>query len=112
MPEAVRLFARGALSVDPENPRRILLAGRLRDMRADGEQAELSGHGIERAEPGEVQVKRALLSVSDKAGIVDFARGLSELGVELVSTGGTARALTDAGIAVRERSRTSPAFRR
>ncbi|MGH2904649.1 MAG: bifunctional phosphoribosylaminoimidazolecarboxamide formyltransferase/IMP cyclohydrolase [Solirubrobacteraceae bacterium] len=56
---------------------------------------------FERAEPGEVQVKRALLSVSDKAGIVDFARGLSELGVELVSTGGTARALADAGIEVR-----------
>jgi phosphoribosylaminoimidazolecarboxamide formyltransferase/IMP cyclohydrolase len=59
------------------------------------------GTGVERAEPGEVQVKRALLSVSDKAGIVDFARGLAELGVELVSTGGTARALADAGIATR-----------
>jgi phosphoribosylaminoimidazolecarboxamide formyltransferase/IMP cyclohydrolase len=56
---------------------------------------------VEQAAPGEVRVKRALLSVSDKAGIVDFARGLSELGVELVSTGGTARALADAGIAVR-----------
>jgi phosphoribosylaminoimidazolecarboxamide formyltransferase / IMP cyclohydrolase len=48
--------------------------------------------------PGEVQVRRALLSVSDKTGIVDFARGLAELGVELVSTGGTAGALADAGI--------------
>ena len=57
--------------------------------------------GIERAAPGEVRVRRALLSVSDKAGVVDFARGLSELGVELVSTGGTARALADAGIATR-----------
>ncbi len=57
--------------------------------------------GLERAAPGEVQVKRALLSVSDKTGIVDFARGLSELGVELVSTGGTARALADAGIQTR-----------
>jgi phosphoribosylaminoimidazolecarboxamide formyltransferase / IMP cyclohydrolase len=56
---------------------------------------------VERAAPGEVRVKRALLSVSDKIGVVDFARGLSELGVELVSTGGTARALADAGIAVR-----------
>ena len=37
-----------------------------------------------------MQVRRALLSVSDKRGIVDFARGLAELGVELVSTGGTA----------------------
>jgi phosphoribosylaminoimidazolecarboxamide formyltransferase / IMP cyclohydrolase len=48
--------------------------------------------------PGEVQVRRALLSVSDKTGIVDFARGLAELGVQLVSTGGTAGALADAGI--------------
>jgi phosphoribosylaminoimidazolecarboxamide formyltransferase/IMP cyclohydrolase len=48
--------------------------------------------------PGEVQVRRALLSVSDKTGIVDFARGLAELGVELISTGGTAGALADAGI--------------
>ncbi len=44
---------------------------------------------------------RALLSVSDKTGIVDFARGLAELGIELVSTGGTARVLEEAGIAVR-----------
>jgi phosphoribosylaminoimidazolecarboxamide formyltransferase / IMP cyclohydrolase len=56
---------------------------------------------IEQAEPGEVHVRRALLSVSDKGGIVDFARGLAELGVEIVSTGGTAAALTEAGIAVR-----------
>ena len=57
--------------------------------------------GIERAAPGEVRVRRALLSVSDKHGIVDFAQGLAELGVELVSTGGTARELAGAGVAVR-----------
>jgi phosphoribosylaminoimidazolecarboxamide formyltransferase/IMP cyclohydrolase len=57
--------------------------------------------GIERAEPGAVRVRRALLSVSDKTGIVDFARGLAELGVEIVSTGGTARELSAAGIEVR-----------
>ncbi|HMJ35729.1 MAG TPA: bifunctional phosphoribosylaminoimidazolecarboxamide formyltransferase/IMP cyclohydrolase [Baekduia sp.] len=51
--------------------------------------------------PGAVRIQRALLSVSDKRGIVDFARGLAELGVEIVSTGGTASALTDAGIEVR-----------
>ncbi len=45
-------------------------------------------------------LRRALLSVSDKTGIVDFARGLSDLGVQLVSTGGTARALRDAGLPV------------
>ncbi len=43
---------------------------------------------------------RALLSVSDKTGIVDVARGLASRGFELVSTGGTARALTEAGLAV------------
>jgi phosphoribosylaminoimidazolecarboxamide formyltransferase/IMP cyclohydrolase len=43
---------------------------------------------------------RALLSVSDKTGIVDLARGLAARGFELVSTGGTARALTGAGLAV------------
>jgi phosphoribosylaminoimidazolecarboxamide formyltransferase / IMP cyclohydrolase len=56
---------------------------------------------IEPAAPGAVRVRRALLSVSEKTGLVDFARGLSELGIELVSTGGTARALADAGIPVR-----------
>src|SRR5437763_3164593 len=56
---------------------------------------------MERAAPGEVRVRRALLSVSDKRGVVDFARGLQELGVELVSTGGTARELAAAGVAVR-----------
>src|SRR5919198_1754446 len=43
---------------------------------------------------------RALLSVSDKTGILDLARGLVAHGFQLVSTGGTARALADAGIAV------------
>src|SRR6266852_6985406 len=43
---------------------------------------------------------RALLSVSDKTGIVDLGRGLAARGFELVSTGGTARALAEAGLAV------------
>ncbi|MDA1184036.1 MAG: bifunctional phosphoribosylaminoimidazolecarboxamide formyltransferase/IMP cyclohydrolase [Acidobacteria bacterium] len=43
---------------------------------------------------------RALLSVSDKSGLVDFARALAERGIDLVSTGGTARALREAGLAV------------
>ncbi len=46
-------------------------------------------------------MRRALLSVSDKHGVVEFAQGLAELGVELVSTGGTARELAGAGVAVR-----------
>ncbi len=45
---------------------------------------------------------RALLSVSDKSGLVEFAQGLAALGWDLISTGGTARALRDAGIAVRD----------
>jgi phosphoribosylaminoimidazolecarboxamide formyltransferase / IMP cyclohydrolase len=47
-------------------------------------------------------IRRALLSVSDKAGIVDFARALNELGVDLLSTGGTAKALKEAGLPVVE----------
>ena len=46
-------------------------------------------------------MRRALLSVSDKRGIVEFARGLADLGVELVSTGGTATELESAGLPVR-----------
>jgi phosphoribosylaminoimidazolecarboxamide formyltransferase/IMP cyclohydrolase len=49
-----------------------------------------------------ISIRRALLSVSDKKGIVDFARALSERGVEILSTGGTARLLTEAGIVVTE----------
>ena len=52
-------------------------------------------------QPGEVRIRRAVLSVSDKTGIVDFAKGLAELGVELISTGGTAQALEAAGLEVR-----------
>lgn len=47
-------------------------------------------------------VRRALLSVSDKAGIVEFARSLSQRGVTLLSTGGTARLLANAGLPVTE----------
>jgi phosphoribosylaminoimidazolecarboxamide formyltransferase / IMP cyclohydrolase len=47
-------------------------------------------------------IRRALLSVSDKSGLVDFARGLVSCGIELVSTGGTRKALADAGLAVRD----------
>jgi phosphoribosylaminoimidazolecarboxamide formyltransferase / IMP cyclohydrolase len=47
-------------------------------------------------------IRRALLSVSDKTGVIELARALAARHTELLSTGGTARALTDAGIAVRE----------
>ncbi len=52
--------------------------------------------------PDLVPVRRALLSVSDKTGLVDFARALAAAGVELVSTGGTSKAIAEAGIAVRD----------
>src|SRR5215216_1135931 len=55
------------------------------------------------ARPDEpVKVRRALISVSDKTGIVDFARGLAQLGIEIVSTGGTATVLREAGVEVRD----------
>ncbi len=48
------------------------------------------------------KIERVLLSVTDKTGIVDFARTLAGLGAELISTGGTARALREAGLAVKD----------
>ncbi len=49
-----------------------------------------------------VTVRRALISVSDKTGLVDLARSLAQMNVELLSTGGTAKALRDAGLAVKD----------
>src|SRR3979490_836428 len=48
------------------------------------------------------KIQRAILSVTDKSGLVEFARKLSNLGVELISTGGTAKLLRDSGIAARD----------
>jgi phosphoribosylaminoimidazolecarboxamide formyltransferase/IMP cyclohydrolase len=50
----------------------------------------------------DVKITRALLSVSDKTGLIDLGHSLAAYGVELVSTGGTAKALRDAGLAVRD----------
>jgi len=50
----------------------------------------------------EKKIRRALLSVTDKTGLVDFARAMAGFGVELISTGGTARALRDAGLTVKD----------
>ena len=52
--------------------------------------------------PDLVPVRRALLSVFDKTGLIDFAKALAAAGVELVSTGGTAKAIAGAGLAVRD----------
>src|SRR5271156_4286456 len=68
----------------------------------DRDSTTAQAEGVEPSAPGEVRVRRALLSVSEKTGIVDFARGLEELGVEIVSTGGTARELAGAGIDARD----------
>jgi phosphoribosylaminoimidazolecarboxamide formyltransferase / IMP cyclohydrolase len=51
---------------------------------------------------GEKRIRRALLSVTDKTGLVDFARVLAGFGVELISTGGTAKTLREAGLEVRD----------
>jgi phosphoribosylaminoimidazolecarboxamide formyltransferase/IMP cyclohydrolase len=48
------------------------------------------------------KIQRAILSVTDKTGLVDFARKLNQLGVELISTGGTAKLLRDSGITVKD----------
>jgi phosphoribosylaminoimidazolecarboxamide formyltransferase / IMP cyclohydrolase len=64
--------------------------------------APSAGAGAATGSADEVRVRRALISVSDKTGVVDFARGLAALGVEIVSTGGTATALREAGIEVRD----------
>ncbi len=67
-----------------------------------GDQLErASGGRIERAAPGDVRIRRALVSVFEKTGVVEFGRGLAGLGVEIISTGGTARALAEAGVPVR-----------
>jgi phosphoribosylaminoimidazolecarboxamide formyltransferase / IMP cyclohydrolase len=65
-------------------------------MEASADPAAMTELGV-----SDVMVTRALLSVSDKTGIVEFARGLADLGIEIISTGGTASALSEAGLPVR-----------
>src|SRR5450631_4243712 len=50
----------------------------------------------------QAKIKRAILSVTDKTGLVEFSRKLSGLGVELISTGGTAKLLRDSGVTVKD----------
>src|SRR5438034_11490128 len=47
-------------------------------------------------------INRALISVTDKSGIIELARGLSALGIAIISTGGTARAIREAGVTVKD----------
>ena len=56
----------------------------------------------ERLPASPVKIRRALLSVSDKTGLIELARSLAAQGVELLSTGGTAKAIRDAGLAVKD----------
>ena len=50
----------------------------------------------------EILIKRALISVSDKSGIVEFGKALVEFGVEILSTGGTAQILRENGVSVKD----------
>ena len=74
----------------------LVLAGAVA-VAVDGRRVSLD---LERADAAVPTPRRALLSVSDKTGLVDLGRGLVARGFELVSTGGTARALRDAGLPV------------
>jgi phosphoribosylaminoimidazolecarboxamide formyltransferase/IMP cyclohydrolase len=65
-------------------------------MEVSADPAVVTGLGV-----SDVKVARALLSVSDKTGIIEFARGLADLGIEIISTGGTASTLSQAGLPVR-----------
>ena len=85
---------------------------------------QTSGAVQTQAVPGDLRVERALLTVFDKRGVVDFARALADLGVEIISTGGTAAELAEHGIETRSdrglhrlprdprRARQDPASRR
>ena len=61
--------------------------------------------------PGDLRIERALLTVHDKRGVVDFARALTELGIEIISTGGTAAGLAGPA-STSARSRTTRDSRR
>src|SRR5687768_1849936 len=59
-----------------------------------------NGHNYNDTDNNQLLMPRALLSVSNKEGLIEFARGLATLGWELISTGGTGRALREAGLPV------------
>lgn len=97
-PEALRLFATGDLM--PKRPRGLVRSP-LSDSIPDSSSAlpMIAAKELP-APPEEVSVRRALLSVFDKTNLVPFARRLHALGIELVSTGGTARTLREAALPV------------
>jgi phosphoribosylaminoimidazolecarboxamide formyltransferase/IMP cyclohydrolase len=63
--------------------------------------ANVPQESVKLTAPGEIPIRRALLTVSDKRGLVEFATGLRDLGVEIISTGGTARELQAGGMETR-----------
>ena len=102
----------GGVRIDADNPRYVHVDEGVAG-RAMGE------HEPKRRSPDRrpacratCAIERALLTVSDKRGVVDFARALTELGVEIISTGGTASELGRRRHRRRARSRTTPASRR
>ena len=71
-----------------------------------GQGTRLQRREVERTPktPDDVEVKTAILSVADKSGVVEFARGLRSFGISLLATGGTFAALKDAGVDVKSLS--------
>jgi phosphoribosylaminoimidazolecarboxamide formyltransferase/IMP cyclohydrolase len=78
-----------------QRPLEVLISFKLELVHCDSNMTEDQNLGLRK-------IRRALISVSDKTGIVDFARELQAFEVEIISTGGTAKALREAGIDVRE----------
>jgi phosphoribosylaminoimidazolecarboxamide formyltransferase / IMP cyclohydrolase len=93
-PEAIRTLAGGKARIGEDDLRR----GR-RPM-SDATAPTSSAAGSAEAANGAIRVRRALISVSDKTGVADFGKALAALGVEILSTGGTATALREAGVEV------------
>ena len=88
------MLARGEARIDAgdRSPGRGPMSDTTADTSRESGAAESAG--------GQIRVRRALISVSDKTGVADFAKALAALGVEILSTGGTATALREAGVEV------------
>jgi len=108
------IISQAAVPVVPDDtPETLSERVRLREKEIYASAVRLFAEGRLRLENGRVsvsppggsgasdKVRRALLSVSDKTGLADFARGLSDLGVEIIASGGTAKALAAAGVPAR-----------
>lgn len=76
--------------------------GRRRRHKIDGVTTETISAPADETGNGLRTIRRALLSVTDKTGLVEFAKALASHGIDLISTGGTARVLREAGLAIRD----------